>query len=54
MVSDNIEFNRHVSQHYVGFTISLYEYEATIPTLWKAVRGSWFKGLPMMYTHLCW
>jgi alpha 1,2-mannosyltransferase len=22
-----------------GFTISLYEYEATIPTLWSAVRG---------------
>ncbi len=23
-----------------GFTISLYEYEATIPTLWGAVKGS--------------
>jgi len=22
-----------------GFTISLYEYEATIPSLWSAVRG---------------
>jgi alpha 1,2-mannosyltransferase len=22
-----------------GFTISLYEYEATIPTLWAAVKG---------------
>ena len=22
-----------------GFTISLYEYEATIPTLWDAVKG---------------
>ena len=24
----------------LGFTVSLYEYEATIPTLWEAVRGS--------------
>ena len=23
----------------LGFTVSLYEYEATIPTLWEAVRG---------------
>jgi len=22
-----------------GFTISLYEFEATIPTLWDAVKG---------------
>jgi alpha 1,2-mannosyltransferase len=22
-----------------GFTVSLYEYEATIPTLWNAVKG---------------
>ena len=25
---------------YSGFTISLYEYEATIPTLWDAVKGT--------------
>lgn len=24
---------------YAGFTISLFEYEATIPTLWKTVKG---------------
>jgi hypothetical protein len=24
----------------IGFTISLFEYEATIPTLWNAVRGA--------------
>jgi len=24
----------------VGFTLSLYEYEATIPTLWKTVKGA--------------
>ena len=24
---------------YPGFTLSLYEYEATIPTLWNAVGG---------------
>lgn len=23
-----------------GFTVSLYEYEATIPTLWDTVKGS--------------
>ena len=23
-----------------GFTVSLYEYEATIPTLWDAVKGT--------------
>lgn len=23
----------------LGFTVSLYEYEATIPTLWKTVKG---------------
>ena len=26
-------------QKMYGFTISLYEYEATIPTLWNAVKG---------------
>ena len=29
---------------WIGFTVSLYEYEATIPTLWKAVKGH-FSGL---------
>ena len=24
-----------------GFTLSLYEYESTIPTLWEAVKGMW-------------
>jgi hypothetical protein len=24
-----------------GFTVSLYEYEATIPTLWDTVKGTY-------------
>lgn len=32
-----------------GFTISLYEYEATIPTLWGAVKGSLIE---ISYVHL--
>jgi len=24
---------------FIGFTVSLFEYEATIPTLWNAVSG---------------
>lgn len=27
-------------QRFSGFTLSLYEYEATIPTLWNAVKGA--------------
>jgi len=29
---------RHLIQP-IGFTVSLFEYEATIPTLWNAVKG---------------
>lgn len=33
--------------YYSGFTVSLYEYEATIPTLWNAVKGA----LSVIYMH---
>lgn len=35
----------HVTTTILGFTISLYEYEATIPTLWNAVKGDQFNHL---------
>ena len=30
------------SEIFVAFTITMYEYEATIPSLWKHVMGSFF------------
>jgi len=34
-----LRVDRWPNLRYSGFTISLYEYEATIPTLWGVVKG---------------
>jgi hypothetical protein len=38
---------------FLGFTITLYEFEATIKTLWKAVKGMLILILPLFISLLC-
>lgn len=33
---------------FVGFTVSLFEYEATIPTLWNAVSGQFVSSVSLL------